>query len=84
MAVLSDSGRAAVWAEFMRLGKSLGNVTVLKADRRAAVNGLDDYFNTNATALNNAIPQPARANLTSAQKARLAQLVLQRRYIAGS
>lgn len=85
MAVLSDNDRAAVWAEFMRLGDQTGPVTgCLKADIRAAVNGLDDYFNSNAIQINNAVPQPARGNLTTAQKALLGQLVLYKRYIAGA
>ncbi len=84
MAVLSDNDRAALWAEYMsdaRLG-ALGSVT--KADLRAAVNAIDAFLNDNAAAINTAIPQPARAQLTSAQKALLLMFVIQRRYLTGA
>jgi hypothetical protein len=83
MAVLSDNDRAALWADFMRnfpAGESCG---ITKAELRAAVNGLDDYINTNAGAINSAIPQPARGALTTAQKARLLQYVVAKRYLSG-
>lgn len=85
MAVLSDNNRADVWAEFMRLGDQTGAIgAVVKADIRAAVDALDTFLNTNAAAINSAIPQPARGALTTPQKALLLQLVIQKRYIAGS
>jgi hypothetical protein len=86
MAVLSDADRATVHAEYMRDRSQVRDVFfgVTKADLRAAVNGLDDYLNTNASAINTAIPQPARANLTAPQKAVLLQFVVSRRYLAGT
>lgn len=83
MAVLSDSDRQALWADFMRnfpAGESCG---ITKAELRAAVNGLDDYMNTNASAINQAIPQPARGTLTASQKARLLVWVIRKRYDVG-
>jgi len=86
MAVLPDTERQALWADVMRElsfeRSTLGNLT--KADLRAAVNALDDFLNTNASALNQAIPQPARAELTAAQKARLLVFVVRRRWIVGA
>lgn len=83
MAVLSDNDRAEVWAQWMRdNADTVGAMT--KSDLRAAANALDDFLNTNATAINNAIPQPARGVLSTSQKARLLMLVIQRRYIAGA
>lgn len=86
MAVLSDNERAACWAEYMS-DVSLARETfgaLTKAELRAAVNAIDDFLNTNAAALNSAIPQPARGQLTTAQKARLLVAVVRRRYINGS
>lgn len=86
MAVLTDPDRAAVWAEMMRevsnQRAAFGNLS--KADLRAAVNAIDDFLNTNAGALNSAIPQPARGALTTPQKALLLMYVVSRRYLAGS
>lgn len=86
MAVLSDSDRAELWAEFMReLSRDrdpIGDMT--KADLRAAVNAIDNFLNTNAAALNSAIPQPARGVLTTSQKARLLRAVTTQRYIKGA
>jgi hypothetical protein len=66
----------------MRAG--LGDISITKADLRAAVNALDDFMSTNATAVNTAIPQPARSALSTAQKAYMLMLVIQRRYITGA
>lgn len=83
MAVLSDPDRLAGAGTCMDPANhpsAWGNVT--KADIRAAFNGLDDYFDSNATQINNAIPQPARGNLTAKDKALIAMEVLRRRYLA--
>lgn len=86
MAVLSDNDRAALCGEFQaersRTRDAFGALT--KADIRAAVNALDDFFHANAATVNAAIPQPARGALTSAQKALLLQFVIERRYLAGA
>lgn len=85
MAVLPDNDRADVLAEYMRELSSVRDpCSVNSADIRAALNALDDLMNSNAAAINAAIPQPARANLTTAQKARLLMLVVRRRYISGA
>lgn len=86
MAVLSDNDRAELWAEFMReLSRDRDSVgAITKADLRAAVNALDDYLHTNASAINTAIPQPARGVLTASQKARLLRAVITQRYVKGA
>ncbi len=86
MAVLTDNQRAAVWAEFMRdVCKDREQYgTLTKADIRAAVNALDDFLNAQAATINSTIPQPARAQLTTAQKARLLTAVIRHRYIQGA
>lgn len=85
MAVLSDNARTETWADAMRqLSDAREPVGITKPDLRAAINALDDFLNTNASAINSAIPQPARGTLTTAQKARLLMLVIQRRYVDGA
>lgn len=85
MAVLTDESRTITWAEAMQLFSGAGeSVSITKADLRAAVDALDSFMNTNAGAINTAIPQPARAALSTPQKARLLMLVIQRRYLDGS
>ena len=85
MAVLPDADRAAVWADFMRdLSSEREACAVIKPDLRAAVDAIDAWLNTNASSLNTAIPQPARANLTTPQKARLLMAVVRKRYLTGA
>lgn len=85
MAVLSTEDRVETWADYMRAASNDGDLlTLTKPDLRAAVNALDDFLNTNAAAINTAIPQPARGALTAAQKARLLVFVINRRYLSGS
>jgi hypothetical protein len=80
MAVLPDNERLALWAEFMRQNTAPYG-TMTKADLRAAVNALDDFLETNAAAINSTIPQPARGQMTTQQKALLLQFVVARRYL---
>lgn len=85
MAVLSDEVRRETWAEFMsELSTERQTLALTKAELRAALDALDDFLNTNATAINNAIPQPARGALTVSQKARLLMFVIRRRYLDGA
>lgn len=84
MAVLTDNQRSEAWAEFLRLGVNLGTIGCLKADVRAAINGLDQYISDNAAAINQAIPQPARGALTASQKALLLKAVITKRYLSGT
>jgi hypothetical protein len=85
MAILSDNARIAVWAEIMQELSSAGEPCgIVKADLRAAVDAIDAWANSNAASLNNAIPQPARNALTTAQKSRLFRLVVRKRYEDGA
>lgn len=80
MAVLADQDRVDLWADFMRDNTAPWGV-LTKADVRAAVDALDDFFSTNAATINAALPQPARGALTVTQKARLLMFVVARRYL---
>lgn len=85
MAVLIDQDRYDIWADIMRLlSANKETVSITKADLRAAVNAVDAWCNTNASAFNTAIPQPARAALSADQKARLLMLVVAKRHAKGS
>lgn len=52
---------------------------VTKPDILAAVNAMDDWLDANVTSLNAAIPQPARAAMSVAQKTELLGYILMRR-----
>jgi hypothetical protein len=80
MAVLPDSDRVFVWARMMRETAVPPSGVLTKADLRAAVDGLDTFLDANAASINSAIPQPARAELTTEQKARLLALIVLRRW----
>jgi hypothetical protein len=86
MAVLPDSDRDLVHRLFEddQFNRTRTPTTLSRADIRAAVNALDDYFDANASNINSAIPQPARGSLTAPQKARLLVWVIERRYLAGA
>jgi len=82
MAVLSETERRLAWSEYMYdsaiSNGSLGSL--LKTDLRAAIDAMDDFLNTNAGAINTAIPLPARSALSTKQKALLLMYVVARRY----
>lgn len=84
MAVLIDQDRFDLMAQLMRDAAFISASGVTKADLRATVDAIDSYLNTNASAINSAIPQPARANLSIPIKALLLMYVVQKRYLKGS
>lgn len=71
MAELTNGQRAKLHAAVMRALSLPGSdpITITKPDSRAVVDALDTWTNSNAAAVNTAIPQPARAALTIGQKA---------------
>lgn len=85
MAALSSADRQELWAEYqLEISKAREALGLSKADLRAAVDAIDDWLNTNAAALNSAIPQPARGALSTPQKARLLNAVVRQRYLKGA
>lgn len=86
MAVLDEANRVAVWESHMRdpdlCAETFG--TMSKTDLRAAVDALDDYLETNKTAINNALPAAAKAGMTTKQKAKLLMWVVRQRYLTGN
>ena len=83
MAELSEGDRVICWEKWMRDNKDAITGALTRAELRAAVDAVDTWLNDNASALNTAIPQPARGVLTTAQKARLTTIVIERRWGAG-
>lgn len=78
---LTAGQRASLHAEMMAaLSRDQEGVALSKADLRAAVDAIDDFLEANASAINNAIPQPARGALTVSQKARLLAYVTLKRF----
>ena len=76
---LSDLNRTHIWERVMREQRDpWGALT--RMDLKAAVGAIDDFLDTNATAINNAFPQPARAELTAKQKAMIVGYVALRRW----
>lgn len=78
MAVLTDTQRVEMWARWQR--ENTEDCGVVKADLRAAVDALDVWWESVATAANAAIPQPARGALSTKQKVRLFMLLLAKKY----
>ena len=85
MAALSDADRRTAWAEWMNTASRLRlPCAVEKADLRAAFDALDTFFEANAGAINNAIPQPARSAMTTQQKALMLAIIIRLRYNVGA
>ena len=85
MAVLTDTARENEWQEFMSWVSSRGEeVAASNTVVRQVFNDLDDFFNTNAPAINSAISLPGRSEVSTAHKAYIAARVLLRRYADGA
>lgn len=84
MAELTLQKRRELWSELMQVLSSDGEtISITKAELLDAVNALDTWFNTNAATLNTVIPQPARASLSTSQKARMLMFILKYRFVEG-
>lgn len=82
MATMTEPDRITTWAELMRAISADGEpVAINKAELKAAVDAIDDFFDANAATLNNALPAAAKAGLTTEQKARLLMAVISHRYL---
>lgn len=85
MAVLSVAQRAEGWAELMdELSFKRARCGTSKTNLRAAYDALDTWVNDNAATVNQAIPQPARAELTVEAKALLFMHIVRKRYLEGA
>ena len=77
MAVMPEADRAQCMAQFIRDQKEAMGLT--KAELRAALDATDAWIDSNATAFNSALPQPARGTLSATQKTLLFCYVAMRR-----
>lgn len=84
MAVMGESDRHAVFAEYMRDQRVGPMGAILKPDLRAAVDAADSWAQSNAASFNSALPATARNNLTASQKALLLAYVIMKRYDVGA
>lgn len=85
MAALSDEDRAELAAEYNReISNERVACSAVKSEVRQLFNDLDSYFNTNAAAINQAISADIRNKFTTAEKSRVARMVLQRRFEKGA
>lgn len=80
---LTDNQRRRIWAYFMRAASTrqeLIGTTLNKTQLREAVDAIDDWIDLNATSFNNALPNPAKTQLTTKQKYELFSSVLTLKY----
>lgn len=70
MATLTEADRQKIWRGLMRYWSS--DWTLMsgfnKSELRDAVNATDDWIESNQASFNNALPEPAKSNLTQPQK----------------
>jgi hypothetical protein len=79
MAALTAPQRLAVLKAYAE-DERTSHAAILRADVVAAIAAIDDYFDTNATAINTALPATYRTNATLSQKSRLVRYVIAARY----
>jgi len=80
MAVLPDAQRKAARSLFVYGPGATHEIDLSKMDLRAAIDATDEWINDNSASFNTALPEPAKSNLTAAQKARLLMVVIQKRW----
>ena len=81
MAVLTETDRQEIWAEFQNKSSNIWELLGLsKADLRAAVDATDQWIEDNQASFNNALPTAAKTALTAKQKVRLFLAVAQKRF----
>jgi len=69
VATLSDLDRKRITVGLMRYWSSIWEVVgVSSTDLRAAIDATDGWIDDNQISFNNALPNPAKSNLTLAQK----------------
>ena len=81
MAVLTNTDRQQLWAEFMRFSSTIREELGLsKSELRAAVDATDQWIGDNQASFNNALPVASKAALSQKQKVRLFRAVAQKRF----
>ena len=88
MAVLSDNDRAAIASDYMQIigvERVVLHSAILKTVIRNTVNAVDDWADSAATSIpatsyNNCLPTAFKNNATAKEKARVLELVINKRY----
>jgi len=84
MAVLSEQDRQDCSSEFQRAeSRDRNPIDGTKPDVKILIDSLDDYLNTNGSAMNQSIPSAQRSMFTTAQKARALIYIVNKRYLQG-
>lgn len=85
MAVLNAQQRQSVISKFHQAVSAARDPVpgLTKADIAATCNAMDQYLHDNRAAINAAIPEPARTQLTTRQKALIISLVTRARWEEG-
>jgi len=71
MAVLTETERAQIWRGIMRWWSApdtQADISITKAQLRAAIDASDDWIDTNAVSFNNSLPAAAKSGLSATQK----------------
>lgn len=81
MSVLNDNDRKVLWAKFMSdLSREREIISVDKNELRNVVDAIDIWIDNNMASFNNAIPEPAKSNLSTKQKAMILMYIVNRRW----
>lgn len=82
MALLTDTQRRELWAQFMSDVSAREEVfgALGKADIRSAVDAIDQWIEDNQTSFNSTVPLPARTELTAKQKLEIFKAILNERF----
>jgi predicted lipase len=84
MAIMQEPDRTEVRSKIAQyLSKKREPINLTKGELKSAIDGVDQYLFENELLINQAIPQPARSELTKQQKALLMAYVTLRRYEVG-
>lgn len=78
MAILNSDDRFSIWADFM--SRINGPTNLAKDEMRAAVDAVDSWLDAADETIINALPEPAKSGLTTAQRRQLFMLVLTQRH----
>jgi hypothetical protein len=83
MAILSDTDRKQIWAQFMSdasARQELIGTTLNKNELRAVVDAIDQWIEDNQASFNNSLPEPGKSQLSTKQKVEIFMLVARVRY----
>jgi len=82
MAVLTEQERTELSSIFQRdESRDRNTIAGIKSEVKILIDSLDDYLDANASAMNQAIPQPTRGLMTTKQKARALIYVVKQRFL---